>query len=98
MAANQTSHGMQIADAWIRCGMYKRVALVGGEVHSTALDFSDEGRDVTVLFGDGAGAAIVGPSPDAERGVLDSRLHSEGKHAKEYRALVDSAAATLAGD
>ena len=76
-------YGMQIADAWIRCGMYKRVALVGGEVHSTALDFSDEGRDVTVLFGDGAACAILGPSDDDERGVIDVEVHADGSGAKE---------------
>ncbi len=76
-------YGMQIADAWIRCGMYKRVALVGGEVHSTALDFSDEGRDVTVLFGDGAACAILGPSDDENRGILDVEVHADGSGAKE---------------
>jgi 3-oxoacyl-[acyl-carrier-protein] synthase-3 len=57
-------YGLQIADAWIRCGMYKRVLLVGAEVHSTGLDLTNEGRDVAVLFGDGAGAAILGPTED----------------------------------
>ena len=76
-------YGMQIADAWIRCGMYKRVLLVGAEVHSTALDFSDEGRDVTVLFGDGAACALLGPSDDDDRGVLDVEVHADGSGAKE---------------
>lgn len=76
-------YGLQIVDAWVRCGMYKRVALVGGEVHSTALDFSDEGRDVTVLFGDGAACAILGPTDDEDRGVLDVEVHADGSGAKE---------------
>ena len=76
-------YGMQVADAWIRCGMYRTVALVGGEVHSTALDFSNEGRDVTVLFGDGAACAILGPTDDEERGVLDIEVHADGSGAKE---------------
>ena len=76
-------YGMQIADAWIKCGMYKRVALVGGEVHSTALDFSDEGRDVTVLFGDGAACAILGPTEDENRGVIDVEVHADGSGAKD---------------
>lgn len=74
-------YGMQIADAWIKCGMYKRVALVGGEVHSTGLDFSDEGRDVAVLFGDGAACAILGPTED--EGVIDIEVHADGSGAKE---------------
>ena len=63
--------------------MYKRVLLVGAEVHSTALDFSDEGRDVTVLFGDGAACAILGPSDDDDRGVLDVEVHADGSGAKD---------------
>ena len=55
-------YGLSVADAWIRAGVYKHVLLVGSEVHSTGLDFSAEGRDVTALFGDGAGAVVVGPS------------------------------------
>jgi 3-oxoacyl-[acyl-carrier-protein] synthase-3 len=76
-------YGLQVADAWIRCGMYKRVCLVGGEVHSTGIDFSDEGRDVTVLFGDGAACAILGPTEDDQAGVLDVEIHADGSGAKE---------------
>ncbi|MEM9071951.1 MAG: beta-ketoacyl-ACP synthase III [Myxococcota bacterium] len=76
-------YGLQIADAWIRTGMYRRVALVGGEVHSTGLDFSNEGRDVAVLFGDGAACALLGPSEEDERGVLDVEVHADGKGAKD---------------
>jgi 3-oxoacyl-[acyl-carrier-protein] synthase-3 len=76
-------YGLQVADAWIKCGMYKRVALVGGEVHSTGIDFSDEGRDVTVLFGDGAACALLGPTEDDDAGVLDVEVHADGSGAKE---------------
>jgi len=76
-------YGLQIADAWVKTGMYRRIALVGGEVHSTGLDFSDRGRDVAVLFGDGAACAIVGPSDDPERGVIDIEVHADGSGAKE---------------
>ena len=75
-------YGLQVADAWIRCGMYKRVCLVGGEVHSTGLDFTNEGRDVAVLFGDGAAATILGPTEDASRCVIDVQVHSDGSGAK----------------
>lgn len=71
-------YGLSVADAWIRTGMYRRVLLVGSEVHSTGLDFSDEGRDVTVLFGDGAGAALLGPTDDDDRGVQSVVLHADG--------------------
>lgn len=74
-------YGLQIADAWIRCGMYKRVALVGGEVHSTGIDLTDEGRDVAVLFGDGAACALLGPTED--EGVIDVEVHADGRGAKE---------------
>jgi len=76
-------YGLQVADAWIRCGMYERVALVGGEVHSTGIDFSDEGRDVTVLFGDGAACAILAPTDDDSQGVIDVEIHADGSGAKE---------------
>lgn len=75
-------YGLKVADAWVRCGMYRRIAVIGAEVHSTGLDFSDEGRDVAVLFGDGAACAIVGPSDDKARGILDLELHADGSGAK----------------
>jgi 3-oxoacyl-[acyl-carrier-protein] synthase-3 len=76
-------YGLGIADAWVRSGMYSRVLLVGSEVQSTGLDYSDRGRDVTVLFGDGAGAAVIGRAPDDARGVLSVCLHSDGSQAQE---------------
>jgi 3-oxoacyl-[acyl-carrier-protein] synthase-3 len=76
-------YGLKVADAWVRTGMYKRVCLVGGEVHSTGIDFSDEGRDVTVLFGDGAACAILGPTESEDEGVIDVEIHADGSGAKE---------------
>jgi 3-oxoacyl-[acyl-carrier-protein] synthase-3 len=76
-------YGLQIADAYVRCGLFKRVALVGAEVHSTGLNFSDEGRDVAVLFGDGAACCIIGPSEEDGRGVLDVEVRADGRGAKE---------------
>ena len=76
-------YGLQVADAWIRCGMYKCVLLVGAEVHSTGIDFTDEGRDVTVLFGDGAACALLGPTDSEDTGVLDVEVHADGSGAKE---------------
>src|SRR3984957_12025525 len=53
-------YGLSIADAWIRAGVYRHILLVGAEVHSTGVEFTDRGRDVAVLLGDGAGAALIG--------------------------------------
>lgn len=76
-------YGLSIADAWIRTGMYRRVLLAGTEVHSTGLDTSTAGRDTAVLFGDGAGAWILGPGEDSERGVLSVHLHADGRYAEK---------------
>lgn len=75
-------YAVAMADALVRAGDRRCVLAVGAEVQSTGLDLSTRGRDMAVLFGDGAGAAILEPSPD-ERGILASALHSEGAHAKE---------------
>lgn len=75
-------YGLQMADAFIRAGNYKNVLLIGAEVHSRALDKTTRGRTVSVLFGDGAGAAIIGRSEDPERGILATSMHSQGKDAE----------------
>ncbi len=74
-------YGLAVADHFIRSGMMSRVLVVGAEVHSTGLDMSPAGRDVTVLFGDGAGAAVVEATEGPER-VLGHRLHADGQHAE----------------
>ena len=61
-------YGLQIADAWIRAGVYRHVLFVGSEVHSTGLDISTRGRDVAVIFGDGAGAVVLGPTDSETEG------------------------------
>jgi 3-oxoacyl-[acyl-carrier-protein] synthase-3 len=76
-------YGLSIADAWVRLGVYRNVLLVGGEVHSTGLEFNERGRDVAVLFGDGAGAVLIGQSPSEDRGLMSIHLHSDGTGAKE---------------
>jgi 3-oxoacyl-[acyl-carrier-protein] synthase-3 len=76
-------YSLSIADAWIRAGMYANVLVVGAEVHSTGLELTERGRDVAVLFGDGAGAALVGPSPSASRGLLSFALHADGSGARD---------------
>jgi 3-oxoacyl-[acyl-carrier-protein] synthase-3 len=76
-------YGLSVADAWVRAGVYRHVLLVGAEVHSTGIELADRGRDVAVLFGDGAGAAIVGPATEADQGLKAIELHADGAGAKE---------------
>jgi 3-oxoacyl-[acyl-carrier-protein] synthase III len=75
-------YSLSIADAWIRAGVYKNVLIVGAEVHSTGIELSERGRDVAVLFGDGAGAVVVQPSKD-DRGVLTVELAADGVGARD---------------
>jgi len=74
-------YGLSIADAWIRCGMYRRVLLVGSELQSAGINMSPQGRDMGVLFADGAGVAILGPADDDGRGVLSTHIYADGAHA-----------------
>ena len=76
-------YGLSVADAWIRTGQYRRILLVGAEVHSRGLDRTTQGRDTAVLFGDGAGVAILGPTDDPARGVLSTHLFADGRHAED---------------
>jgi 3-oxoacyl-[acyl-carrier-protein] synthase-3 len=76
-------YGLACADALLRTGVARRALLVGGEIHSTGLDLTTRGREVSVIFGDGAGAVVLGPSDDPERGLLSTHLHAEGKYAEK---------------
>jgi 3-oxoacyl-[acyl-carrier-protein] synthase-3 len=72
-------YGLATADAYIRSGLAERVLLVGAEVHSTGLNLSDQGRDVAVIFGDGAGAVCLESKPGGDdAGVLAASLHADG--------------------
>jgi len=75
-------YSLSVADAFVRMGRYRCVLVIGAEVQSTGLDLSTEGRDMAVLFGDGAGAAVVEPCEDG-RGVLSWALHSDGSGARD---------------
>jgi len=76
-------YGLSVANAWIRSGVYRKVLLVGAEIHSTGLDVSTRGRDTAVIFGDGAGAACLEATDDPNRGVLSVHLHADGRFAKD---------------
>ena len=76
-------YALSIGDQFVKTGMYKNVLVVGSEMHSMGLDFSTRGRNVTVIFGDGAGAAILQPTGDTGRGVLTTKLHADGTYAEK---------------
>src|SRR5665647_666233 len=75
-------YGLSIADAYIRTGMFKNILLIGSEVHSTGLDVSTAGRDITVLFGDGAGAVVIGRATDEAHMILSTHIHADGSEAE----------------
>jgi 3-oxoacyl-[acyl-carrier-protein] synthase-3 len=76
-------YSLATANAFIKSGRFERVLVVGGEVHSTGIDITTRGRDVAVIFGDGAAAALVEPCDDPQRGILTTHLHAEGKYAEK---------------
>ncbi len=79
-------YGLSVADQFIKTGKYKTILLVGAEIQSTGLDLSTRGRDMAVLFGDGAGAAVLTATNEPGRGVLTSHLHADGVYAKKLWA------------
>jgi 3-oxoacyl-[acyl-carrier-protein] synthase-3 len=83
-------YGLSIADQFIRTGAMKNVLVVGAEVHSSGLDISNRGRDVAVLFGDGAGAAVL-TATEGDSRLLDSALHADGT---DYEILMLEAPAS----
>lgn len=75
-------YALTVADQFIKTGMYKNILVIGAEKHSFGLDFSTRGRNVSVIFGDGAGAVVLQPTEDANRGILSNHLHSDGESAE----------------
>lgn len=76
-------YGLSVADQFIKTGMYKNILLIGSELHSGALEKNTNGRAVSVIFGDGAGAVILSAAEGDERGILSTCMHSEGEYAEE---------------
>lgn len=76
-------YALSVADQFIKTGMYKNVLVIGSENHSGGLDFTTRGRNVSVIFGDGAGAAVVSRNETGKGGILSTHLHSEGQHKNE---------------
>ncbi len=83
-------YALSVADKFVKTGDYKNVLVVGSEYHSGGLDKTTRGRGVTVIFGDGAGAAVISRTEDNTKGILSTHLHSEGKHAEELTVLAPS--------
>lgn len=75
-------YALSVADQFIKTGMYKNILVIGSEKHSFGLDFSTRGRNVSVIFGDGAGAVVLQPSSSKEQGILSTHLHSDGESAE----------------
>ena len=80
-------YALSVADQYIKTGMYKNILVIGAETQSPALDMTTRGRNMAVLFGDGAGAAIVSRSDDPERGILSTHLHSQGEYAEQLAMI-----------
>jgi 3-oxoacyl-[acyl-carrier-protein] synthase III len=80
-------YALSIADQYIKSGMYKNILIIGSETHSRGLDMTTRGRNVSVIFGDGAGAAIISRSEKEGKGILSTHLHSEGQHAEELAVI-----------
>src|SRR6187402_792048 len=76
-------YALSVADQFIKTGMYRNILVVGSEKHSFGLDFSTRGRNVSVIFGDGAGAVVLQPAdPSSGSGILSTHLHSDGNNAE----------------
>jgi 3-oxoacyl-[acyl-carrier-protein] synthase III len=75
-------YALSVADQFIKAGMYKNILVVGSEKHSFGLDMSTRGRNVSVIFGDGAGAVVLQPTEDESKGILSTHLHSDGSEAE----------------
>jgi 3-oxoacyl-[acyl-carrier-protein] synthase-3 len=84
-------YGLSTADQFIKTGMYNKILLVGAEVHSVGLDFSTRGRNVSVIFGDGAGAVIVEATEDKDTAVLSTKMHSDGTYAEKLSYMYPGA-------
>lgn len=75
-------YALSVADQFIKTGMYKNILVIGSEKHSFGLDFTTRGRNVSVIFGDGAGAVVLQPAEEQSKGILSTHLHSDGESAE----------------
>src|SRR5690606_21982112 len=75
-------YALSVADQFIKTGMYKNILVIGSEKHSFAMDFETRSRNVSVIFGDGAGAVVLQATGDQNKGILSTHLHSDGAEAE----------------
>lgn len=75
-------YAISVADQFIKTGMYKNILVIGSEKHSFGLDFTTRGRNISVIFGDGAGAVVLQPATNEGQGILSTHLHSDGESAE----------------
>jgi 3-oxoacyl-[acyl-carrier-protein] synthase-3 len=75
-------YAISVADQFIKSGMYKNILVIGAEKHSMGMDYSTRGRNVSVIFGDGAGAVVLQPTEKTNQGILSTHLHSDGTSAE----------------
>ncbi|MBL7777526.1 MAG: ketoacyl-ACP synthase III [Chitinophagales bacterium] len=76
-------YALSVADQYIKSGTYKTVLVVGSEVQSNVFELSDRGRNMAVIFGDGAGAVVLEATDEKDKGILGTKLHSDGRFAEE---------------
>jgi 3-oxoacyl-[acyl-carrier-protein] synthase-3 len=76
-------YALSVADQYIRSGTYKTILVVGSEVQSNVFEMSDRGRNMAVIFGDGAGAVVLEATEETNKGILTTKLHSDGRFAEE---------------
>ena len=76
------AYALSVGDQFIKTGMYKNILVIGSEKHSFGLDFTTRGRNISVIFGDGAGAVVLQPAEKEGQGILSTHLHSDGEHAE----------------
>lgn len=88
-------YALSIADQFVKTGMYKNILVVGSEKQSFAMDYSTRGRNISVIFGDGAGAVIVQPTQEAGKGILSTHLHSDGTEAEKLAMFYPGSAAGM---
>ena len=75
-------YALSVADQFIKTGMYKTILVVGSEIQSNIMELSDRGRNMAVIFGDGAGAVVLRASSE-NKGILSTHLHADGNYAEE---------------
>lgn len=76
-------YALSVADQYIKAGTYKTILVVGSEVQSNVFEMTDRGRNMAVIFGDGAGAVVVEATEEKGKGILTTKMHSDGHFAEE---------------